>query len=318
MGDPAGIGPEIILKYFQRTTGEIIQPVVIGYKKVFAEYQKTIPEVCNLPLKKITHPREYEKDALCIIEPGADEPEWAPGKISASSGAAAFACIDTAITLAMNAEIHGVTTAPIHKESLHKAGYTYPGHTEIFAEKTSSKNYTMMFYLDGVSVVHVTSHCSLRQALELIRPHRVYRNIRLLHDELTHLGRKNPAIAVAGLNPHAGENTIFGSEDREHILPAVIQAQNEGINVRGPLPPDTVFMNAFRGQFEGVVSMLHDHGFVALKSRDFEKGVNITVGLPIIRTSVGHGTAFDIAGKNAASPASLIAAVELAAKRASS
>jgi 4-hydroxythreonine-4-phosphate dehydrogenase len=163
-----------------------------------------------------------------------------------------------------------------------------------------------------VGVAHVTTHCSLRQAIELISTERVLSHTRLLDKAMKRLGKEHPRIAVGGLNPHAGENGLFGDEEQKFIAPAVNQARAEGLNVEGPFPPDTVFMRAFKKEFDGVVCMLHDHGFVALKSRDFEHGVNITIGLPIIRTSVGHGTAFDKAGKGTASPESLITAIKMA------
>jgi 4-hydroxythreonine-4-phosphate dehydrogenase len=170
----------------------------------------------------------------------------------------------------------------------------------------------MVFLLDGVAVAHVTTHVSLRDAIEMITTERVLRQIRLLYRSLAGLGISEPKMAVSGLNPHAGENGLFGDEELREIIPAIKTARDEGIEVAGPLPPDTVFNRAFKGEFNGVVSMLHDHGFVALKSRDFEHGVNITAGLPIIRTSVGHGTAFDIARKGAASCESLLSAIEAA------
>ena len=170
----------------------------------------------------------------------------------------------------------------------------------------------MLFAVENVYVVHVTTHVSLKMAIEQITEARVVNNIVLLNQTLSRLGIKNPAIAVSGLNPHAGENGLFGNEEILHIIPALQQAKQMGINASGPFPPDTVFMRAFKGEFHGVVSMIHDHGFVALKSRNFEDGVNITVGLPIIRTSVGHGTGFDIAGKGIASEKSLLAAIRAA------
>ncbi|MGM0443767.1 MAG: 4-hydroxythreonine-4-phosphate dehydrogenase PdxA [Fibrobacterota bacterium] len=320
MGDPAGIGPEIILRHFQNPEEIPAVYVVIGSAAVLNSYI----ELLGIPgLRAYTTdeaPTENTNGLIPVIEPaGLEIQDVNPGELRAEYGQAAFRSIETAIDLATAGIIDAVTTAPINKEALKLAGYTYPGHTEIFAEKTGTTNYTMMFRLDQVAVVHVTTHCSLRDALDAITTERVLRNIRLLHRELIMLGCSTPRIAVSGLNPHAGENRMFGHEDAEEILPAVEQARREGMEVSGPHPPDTVFKNAFRGTFDGVVSMLHDHGFVALKSMDFDRGVNITVGLPIIRTSVGHGTAFDIAGTGIASPESLTqalrAAVELACHR---
>ncbi|MCL2690526.1 MAG: 4-hydroxythreonine-4-phosphate dehydrogenase PdxA, partial [Chitinispirillia bacterium] len=215
----------------------------------------------------------------------------------AQCGKAAYRYIAEAISLVMDKKAAGVVTNPISKESLALAGISYPGHTEIFADKTGCDDYSMVFLLDNVAVAHVTTHVSLRNAIELVKKERVLKQIRLLNRSLKSLGIDPPHIAVGGLNPHAGENGLFGDEEINEITPAIKQARSEGINVSGPYPPDTIFNRAFKGEFNGIAAMLHDHGFVALKSRDFEHGVNITVGLPIIRTSVGHGTAFDKAWK---------------------
>jgi 4-hydroxythreonine-4-phosphate dehydrogenase len=214
----------------------------------------------------------------------------------------------------MKGVVDAIVTNPINKEALAMAGIPYPGHTEILADKTNSKSYSMMFACENVYVVHVTTHVSLKQAIGMISRERVISHTRLLDTALKSLGISKPRIAVAGLNPHAGENGLFGDEEILHIAPAIAQAAAEGILASGPYPPDTVFMRAFKGEFDGIVSMLHDHGFVALKSRDFEAGVNITLGLPIIRTSVGHGTAFDRAGKNISSEKSLLAALQAAVR----
>jgi 4-hydroxythreonine-4-phosphate dehydrogenase len=234
------------------------------------------------------------------------------GRPQAVCGRASYNYLIKGIDLCLEKTIAGIVTNPISKEALHLAGINYPGHTEILAERTGTKDFSMMFALDNVHVVHVTTHVSLKQAIGQVTRDRVLLNIRLLSKTLTDLGHDHPRIAVGGLNPHAGENGLFGDEEAKHLRPAIDEAKKLGIDASGPYPPDTVFMRAFKGEFDGVVSMLHDHGFVALKSRDFEKGVNITIGLPIIRTSVGHGTAFDIAGKGIASEASLIAAIQAA------
>ena len=227
-------------------------------------------------------------------------------------GKASYLYIQKAIDLAIDKQVDGVITNPINKESLRMAVIKFPGHTEIFAQRTNSSDYSMLFLLRNVGVAHVTTHCSLREAIGLISKQRVLKNIHLLNRAMKGLGVSVPRIAVAGLNPHAGENGLFGDEEIIQISPAIQQASKEGIVVSGPYPPDTVFMRAFRGEFDGIVSMLHDHGFVALKSMDFEHGVNITIGLPIIRTSVGHGTAYDLAGKGLASEESLKAALRAA------
>lgn len=312
MGDPAGIGPEIAVKalerdFFREST------VVIGDYDVMKRAAQSLD--IGIPLHSVTKCQESVPGKANVL----DCPEVSPGffetgKVQASCGRAAYGYIERAIREALNGDVDGVITNPINKESLHAAGINYPGHTEIFAEKTGCSSYSMLFFLRNVGVAHVTTHCSLRIAIDLVCKERVVEHIRLLDRAMRQLGVTSPRIAVGGLNPHAGENGLFGDEEITRISPAIEAARNEGIDVFGPFPPDTVFMRAFRGEFDGVVAMVHDHGFVALKSMDFEHGVNITIGLPIIRTSVGHGTAFDISGRGVASPDSLLAAFDAALK----
>jgi 4-hydroxythreonine-4-phosphate dehydrogenase len=309
MGDPAGIGPEICIKAHQQlTTSDII---IIGDCPVLkraAVFVGLTPE-----FNQIQSVKDYLPGYLNVIDMGIISPNhFTIGSISAKCGAAAYAYINKAIDLALDKQVDGVVTNPINKESLQLAGIKYPGHTEIFAARTGVSDFAMMFLLEKVCVAHVTTHCSLRQAIDLITMDRVLKKIELLNQTMMMLGIQNPRIAVGGLNPHAGEHGLFGTEELDYISPAVDSAKKMGIDASGPYPPDTVFMRAFKGEFDGVIAMLHDHGFVALKSRDFENGVNITIGLPIIRTSVGHGTAFDIAGKGVASPESLLRAIEAA------
>ena len=332
MGDPAGIGPEIILKAFhQELFSSEVLTIVIGDIAVMQHYATLL----NLPTQfsKIdsfdtlteqntlsTTPSQSDTfnsiaNTIPIYEPyPLTAEQWSVGTVSRACGDAAFSYITTAIELAKSETIQAVVTAPINKEALHLAGHKYPGHTEIFAEKCDTQNFTMLFRVEGISVVHVTTHCSLRTALDTSKTPKILSNIELLQSSLHSLGVANPRIAVAGVNPHAGEGGLFGDEEIKEVIPAIEEAQKRGFNVSGPYPPDTVFMQAFRGDYDGVVAMLHDHGFVALKSRDFENGVNITIGLPIIRTSVGHGTAFDIAGQGVASTKSLEQAVDAAIK----
>ncbi|MDR2692659.1 MAG: 4-hydroxythreonine-4-phosphate dehydrogenase PdxA [Chitinispirillales bacterium] len=328
MGDPAGVGPEIAVKALcGKAPGADI--VVVGDAAVMSEAAKVCgaaprfnvvasTSLSHLTIERsrntgIERSRNAESPVINVIDmrlPGA--PRFPRGVSDASCGRAAYSYIVRAIELCMAGQASGVVTGPISKESLKLAGICYPGHTEIFADRTGTADYSMVFLLDGVAVAHVTTHVSLRKAIEMITGERVLRQIRLLRRSLSGLGISEPKMAVSGLNPHAGENGLFGDEEIREIIPAIKRAKEEGIEVAGPLPPDTVFNRAFKGEFNGVVSMLHDHGFVALKSRDFEHGVNITVGLPIIRTSVGHGTAFDIAWKGQASCESLLSAIKAA------
>jgi 4-hydroxythreonine-4-phosphate dehydrogenase len=316
MGDPAGIGAEIILKAFShKDFFEKYKCVIIGEKSVL-EFYKNLLKINSPQIITIQNPDQYEDGKICVIDLNIVKNDFEAGKISSKCGDAAFRYIDYAINLAKNGSVSAIITCPLNKEALHLAGHNYPGHTEIFAEKCGVKNFTMLFKVENVSVVHCTTHCSIKDALNLITTEKVKQNITLLDDALKSFGIEKPRIAVAGLNPHAGENGLFGREEIEQINPAVEWAKQNGINASGAFPPDTIFASAFNGNYDGIVAMLHDHGFVALKSRDFEAGVNITIGLPIIRTSVGHGTAFDIAKKGIASEKSLLAAINDADKMA--
>jgi 4-hydroxythreonine-4-phosphate dehydrogenase len=235
------------------------------------------------------------------------------GQLDARAGKAAFDYIWTGIDLALQNRIRAVVTAPINKEALRLAGFRYPGHTEILADFSETKDFAMMLMNDDLCVILVTIHVSLREAIEQLTVKRELMTIRLAHLAMTQLGIAKPRIAVAGLNPHAGEHGLFGSEDEAIVKPAIQQAQAEGIEVSGPWPGDTVFMNARKGQFDIVVAQYHDQGLIPVKYLGVDEGVNVTVGLPFVRTSVDHGTAFDIAGTGKASHASLRVAVEQAA-----
>lgn len=312
MGDPAGIGPEIALKaMIARRRNRGCRLACIGDLAVLR--QAASRTGIRPDFFSVNDPDDSAPGAVNVLDMQQIRTgDFTIGTLSARCGRAAYAYIKKAIALALQGKAAGVVTCPINKEALRMASIRYPGHTEIFADETGAGDVSMLFYLDGVGVAHVTTHCSLRKAISLIAKPRVLSHVRLLDKAMRRLGVGKPRIAVGGLNPHAGEHGLFGNEERLHIEPAIRQAQAAGIDARGPFPPDTVFMRAFKGEFDGVVSMLHDHGFVALKSRDFDHGVNITIGLPIIRTSVGHGTAFDRAGTGTASPASLLAAIDAA------
>jgi 4-hydroxythreonine-4-phosphate dehydrogenase len=312
MGDPAGIGPEIALKaLISQSLPDDCEIFVIGDLAVL---ERSVKLTASRPdLHEMTSIDDLQRGRVNVLDmKQVMAGDFETGKPQAVCGRASYNYLIKGIDLCLEKKIAGIVTNPISKEALHLAGINYPGHTEILAERTGTKDFSMMFALDNVHVVHVTTHVSLKQAIQQITRDRVLLNIRLLSQTLRELGNVRPRIAVGGLNPHAGENGLFGDEETVHIVPAIDEAKRLGIDASGPYPPDTVFMRAFKGEFDGVVSMLHDHGFVALKSRDFEKGVNITIGLPIIRTSVGHGTAFDIAGKGIASENSLLAAIRAA------
>ncbi|MDD3174371.1 MAG: 4-hydroxythreonine-4-phosphate dehydrogenase PdxA, partial [Herbinix sp.] len=216
------------------------------------------------------------------------------------------------IRLAMEGRIGPIVTAPLNKAALHDAGHVFDGHSEIFATLTNTSQYTMMLWSERMSVVHASTHVSLEEACRRVTKERVLECIHLAAKAMKDLGKENPRIAVAGLNPHCGEGGLFGMLDLEEIVPAVEEAQKEGLNVQGPVPPDTVFLKASNGVYDIVVAMYHDQGHIPMKMIAFDSGVNVTLGLPIIRTSVDHGTAFDIAGKGIAKEDSILWALKLA------
>ena len=236
------------------------------------------------------------------------------GELDARAGDAAFRYLKRATELASAGRVGAIATAPLNKEAMHLAGHRYPGHTEILAELTGTEDYAMMLVTDELKVIHVSTHVSLREAIERVRPERELAVMQLAHDALRKLGVESPKVAVAGLNPHAGENGLFGTEDAEYIRPAVEEARAREIEASGPWPPDTVLMRARRGEFDVVVVQYHDQGHIPVKLMGFDTGVNVTVGLPFFRTSVDHGTAFDIAGTGKADHASMRAALDLARK----
>lgn len=314
MGDAAGVGPEIIVKSLQsEKVYEQSHPIVIGDAKMLKRAAEILK--VDLTIKLVngnsdltTRFGEVACYDLNIL------PEDLPfGKVSSEAGHAAFEYLRTAIELANEGRIDAICTAPLNKEALHKGGHIYPGHTEILAELTGTKDFSMMLSSPKLKVIHVTTHVGIIDAIKMINPERVYKVIRLAHETLTKSGMDQPKIGVCGINPHAGENGLFGyGEEEEKIIPAIERATEEGINVEGPLPADTLFFRAQRGDFDIVVAMYHDQGHGPIKVLGLEAGVNITVGLPIIRTSVDHGTAFDIAGKGVVDERSLLEALRQA------
>ncbi|MBU8878289.1 4-hydroxythreonine-4-phosphate dehydrogenase PdxA [Bacillus sp. FJAT-29790] len=314
MGDPSGVGPEIIVKSLNdKNIYENCRPFVIGDLKIL----KRALEVTNidLQLNGISNPEDakcqYGTIDIIDLDLVPEDLPW--GQVSPVAGNAAFRYLEKAINYANEEKIQGICTAPLNKEALHKAGHIYPGHTEILAELTNTKDFAMMLSAPGLRVIHVTTHIGIIDAIKKINVDRQYTVIKLAHETLQKAGIKSPRIAVCGINPHAGENGLFGNgEEEEKIIPAVEKAQAEGINVQGPLPADTLFFRAKRGDFDIVVAQYHDQGHGPIKVLGLEAGVNITVGLPTIRTSVDHGTAFDIAGKNIADELSLKEAIRMA------
>jgi 4-hydroxythreonine-4-phosphate dehydrogenase len=310
LGDPAGIGPEIACKALADTR-VMARVIIIGDAFVVEDARNRCNSAMDLHI--LNDCSDFRDGSINVLDMKTLDPaSFEIGKVQKSCGFASFKYIEKSIELALEKKIDAVVTNPINKEAMHLAGFHYPGHTEIFAEKCGVDDFSMLFMLRNVGVAHVTTHCSLLNAIAMVKSERVVATIKLLNNALIELGIATPRIAVGGLNPHAGEGGIFGDEEIREITPAIDICKKIGMNVSGPYPPDTVFMRAFKGEFDGIVAMLHDHGFVALKSLDFEHGVNITIGLPIIRTSVGHGTAFNIAGKGIASHESLIDAINAA------
>jgi 4-hydroxythreonine-4-phosphate dehydrogenase len=310
IGDPAGVGPEICVKALSRKeVVEICRPVLYGDEGVLRRAMKVVPT--PVELHRIVQAAEFRDGVMNVISldnmPGA----WEYGSVQAACGRAAFEFIVRAVEDAKAGKIAGVVTGPINKESMNTAGMHYAGMTEVFAELTGTKDYSMMLTGGPLKVIHVSTHLSMREAVERVRKERVLRVIRLAEAALRDLGYARRRIAVAGLNPHSGENGLFGLEEEREVIPAIEAAREEGLDVTGPVPPDTVFMKAAAGSFDIVVAMYHDQGHIPLKLLDFMGGVNVTVGIPIIRTSVDHGTAFDIAGKGTADETSMIKAIEL-------
>lgn len=316
MGDAAGVGPEIIVKSLAlKEIYEKCQPVVIGDAKIL-QRAVTITNT-NVEIRQINQIEEAEFSfgKIDCIDLDLLPNDLKFGEISAEAGNAAFQYIKTAIDLAKEKKIQAICTAPLNKEALHKGGHIYPGHTEILAELTGTKDYAMMLTSPKLKVIHLTTHVGIIKAIEMINPERTYNVIKLAHETLTRAGFENPIIAVCGINPHAGENGLFGNgEEEEKLAPGIKKAQEEGINASGPHPADTLFFRAGRGDFDMVVACYHDQGHGPIKVLGLEAGVNITVGLKggVIRTSVDHGTAFDIAGKNIADERSLLEALRSA------
>jgi 4-hydroxythreonine-4-phosphate dehydrogenase len=320
MGDATGIGPEIVAKAWANpAVRAACRVIVIGDLATMDRVFSIIGaagRTCS-----VTQVSEacFEPGALDILDlKNIDLKTSAFGQVMPAAGKAAYEYIIRAIELAIAGKVDAVVTSPIHKRALHLAGYQFDGHTEILAKFTGAKEVAMMLVAGDFRVTHVSTHCSLRQAINRCKRERILSVIRLTHDGVRQIGIPKPRIAVSGLNPHAGEGGLFGKEEIEEIQPAIDAARAEGINVYGsPLPPDTVFYRMLRNkEFNVVVAQYHDQGHIPTKLVDFAGGVNVTLGLPIIRTSVDHGTAHDIAGKGIANPESLIRAIELASQMA--
>ncbi|HLR37861.1 MAG TPA: 4-hydroxythreonine-4-phosphate dehydrogenase PdxA [Chitinophagaceae bacterium] len=325
MGDPAGIGPEIAIKVLQRKDiYKKCHPVIVGDAQLIQSCMNTLD--IKGTVHAINHISEayFEEGTVDVYDlKNVDVKNLKPGEISAMAGDAAFEAVTKTIQLALDGEIDASVTGPIHKKSMNEAGHHYAGHTEIYAEYTNTKEYAMLLAEKNFRVIHVSTHVSLREACDLVKKERILEVIRLLDSGLRQLGIDHGKIGIAGLNPHAGDSGLFGDEDEKEIVPAVKEALNAGYNVEGPVPPDTLFAKAATGYYDGCVAMYHDQGHIPFKMAGFKwdneakkmesvKGVNITLGLPIIRVSVDHGTAFDIAWKGVASPDAMVLAINYA------
>jgi len=327
MGDPAGIGPEITVKAFSdKQVYEVCRPLVVGSAKVVGQAIQIVKKQLKVNVIHNVNEARFEYGMIDVLDQdNVDLATLVYGKVSIQGGAAAYEAIAKVIDIAMKDEIDATITGPLNKEALNLAGYHYSGHTEIYADLTGTKNYSMMLADGELRVVHVSTHVSLREACERCKKDRIYNVIKIAHNVCRSLGIENPRIGVAGLNPHAGENSLFGREEIDEIAPAILQAQEEGILAQGPIAPDTLFSKARGGQYDIVVAMYHDQGHIPFKVLGFQydyatnkwetvSGVNITLGLPIIRSSVDHGTAFGKAGKGTANEQSLLNAINYGAK----
>ena len=327
MGDPAGVGPEIIARAAaDPAVRRDSRPVVIGD----ASAMKAAVALVGSPLRLHAVARvgecRWADDTLEVLDLGNVDMATLPrAAVSAQAGRAAYDYIERAVTLAQGGDIHGIVTAPINKEALAAAGMQHTGHTEILARLSDTADFAMLLMGHELRVIHVTTHVALRRVPELVTRERVLKTIRLAQRTMQNLGRRDARIAVAGLNPHAGEDGLFGDEEKTAIVPAIEAARAEGMTVTGPLPADTLFSRARGGEFDIVVAMYHDQGHIPVKTVGFTydeatrrwtglSGVNVTVGLPFLRVSVDHGTAFDRAWKGIANPESMIEAIDVAVR----
>lgn len=325
MGDPASIGPEIAVKaLLKEEIHAICKPLLVGDAKVFEQIISKLNLDVKVNAVNSVAAAKFELGTIDVFDLNiTDIAKLQFGKIDAMCGEASFQAVKKTIELAIAKEVDATVTGPINKKSINEAGHHFAGHTEIYAHYTGTKKYAMLLVEDNINVIHVSTHVSLRQACDLVKKERIVQVIELIVDGLKRLGKTNLKIGVAGLNPHAGDSGLFGTEDDQEILPAVEEARKLGYDVEGPVPPDTMFAKAAMGAYGGVVAMYHDQGHIPFKLAGFKwnagkqqmdsvKGVNITLGLPIIRTSVDHGTAFEIAGKGIASADAMILAIESA------
>ena len=327
MGDPAGIGPEIIWKALSKpAVFERCRPLVIGDERILGRAAEWVnraqgresgcePEPGSGRFEAIQLPAagRYKPGTLPLIDLHNAVPDDCPvGHVSGAAGRAAVEYVFRACDLAMAGQVDAVVTAPLNKAAMNLAGFHYAGHTELLAERTGAEKVSMLLTAPKLRVVHVSTHVSLEEAIRRVKRERVEQVIELADRSARALGFRRPRIAVAGLNPHASEGGLFGDQEEREVMPAICAARERGMDVSDPQPPDTVFLRAVKGEYDIVVAMYHDQGHIPVKLLTFDEGVNVSIGLPIIRTSVDHGTAFDIAGTGQASERSLLAAIDVA------
>ena len=314
MGDVAGIGPEIIARGWPELL-QLSRPVVVGdagWLQRGMDLARSNAQIQTV--SRVDEARPAAERIPCLAGSSQDLSQVKSGHVTAEGGRAAYDFLCRAIDIALAKQADGIVTAPLHKEGLKAAGLNYPGHTEILAERTGTREFAMVLWGNGIAVAHVTLHMALRNVFSHLTSKAILEKIQLLAGLLPRLLNRPPRIAVSALNPHASDGGLFGDEEERLIRPAVEAARREGIEASGPWPADTLFVRANRGEFDGVVAMYHDQGHIAMKLRCGWNLVNISAGLPIVRTSVAHGTAYDIAGRGIADAASLIAAAETAAR----
>lgn len=329
MGDPAGIGPEIVVRSLSRKeTYEKCRPIVTGDAGVMKEAVRLLGLDLEVNAVDKVEDAKFQYGVIDVLDlKCVDLSSFRFGEVQSQCGNAAFLSIRKAIDLALANEVDATVTAPLNKEALNLAGHHYDGHTEIYATFTGTKKYAMMLADENIRVIHVSTHVPLRKACDLVKKERVIEVAELIYDACRQLGIENPLIGIAGLNPHSSENGMFGFEEKEEIIPAIEQLRARGFNVDGPVPPDSIFAKAKCGKYDACVAMYHDQGHIPLKMCAFNwnketgkmeaaSGVNITLGLPIIRVSVDHGTAFDVAGKGIASDDAMVMSIDYATRMA--
>jgi 4-hydroxythreonine-4-phosphate dehydrogenase len=310
-GDPNGIGPEIVIKLLRQIRLDNIAVLLIGHPDIFEFYADPQQPVCGITLTDSAV--RINTAGIYVLPPGSDTVVPEPGKIGARSGAYAMKCVETGIQLCMNGQVHALLTAPISKEAIQLGGYNVPGHTEFLAKMTGDADVLMMMVSDTMRVALATGHIPISDVAGSLSTGLLMKRLKTLNSSLiTDFGIVSPRIAVTGLNPHAGDGGILGREEIDVIIPALEQAKDAGINAEGPFPADAFFARKSAEPYDAVLAMYHDQGLIPFKSTDDGRGVNFTAGLPIVRTSPDHGTAFDIAGKDIADPASIVAAFNLA------